>query len=437
MSKLTGWLRRVIKQSLIIILIALCGVVLYAQQPVKLTIEGVYKSARENYPLIRQKDLIAKTKEYSVSNAAKGYLPSLSVNGQATYQSAVTSFPFKIPISGFSIPQYSKDQYKIYGEADQVIYDGGAIKNQKQIAETNEIIQQQNLEVELYSLYDRVNQLFFGALLMNEELKQNDLLKKDIQNGIDKAKALVANGTAYRSTVDELSAQLLQAEQSRIEFAETKKAYLNMLGLFINDTLDENTILQIPAAPAFADNINRPELLYYDYQKKTYDLQDQLLKVQLRPKFNLFVQGGYGRPGLDVLSNNFAWYYIGGLRLSWNFGSWYTLKNQKQLLNMDRKSLDIQKETFLFNTQITQKQQSEDVEKYLALLKKDDAIISLRESVKNAASAQLENGVLSAHDYITEVNAEDEARQNLILHEIQLLQAQYNYQNTSGDIKYQ
>ena len=435
MSKLTGWLIKII--SIVIILGLLTGVKLFAQQSAHLTIAEVYQLAQKNYPLIKQRDLIAKTKEYSLSNAAKGYLPALSVNGQATYQSTVTNFPFKIPIPGFTLPTYSKDQYKIYAEVDQVIYDGGLIKNQKQTAEVNEIIQQQNLEVELYALYDRVNQLFFGALLMDEQLKQNDLLKQDIQNGIDKAKALVANGTAYKSSVDELSAQLLQTEQSRVELIATKKAYLNMLSLFINNPIDETTTLEKPDAPVVTDNINRPELLFYEYQKRNYDLQGDVLKANLRPKFSFFVQGGYARPGLNFLNNDFAWYYLGGLRLSWNLGSWYTLKNQKQLLDINRNMLDIQKETFLFNTRITQKQQNADVEKYLELLKKDDAIIVLRESVKNAANAQLENGVLSAHDYITEVNAEDQARQNFILHEVQLLQAQYNYQNTTGNIKNQ
>jgi outer membrane protein TolC len=398
-----------------------------------LTINEVYALARKNYPLIKQRGLLAKTKEYSVSNAAKGYLPALSVNGQATYQSAVTAFPLTLP--GFKAPQVSKDQYKIFGELDQVIYDGGVIKNQEQTAEANEVIQQQSLEVELYALYDRVNQLFFGALLVNEQLKQNDLLKADVQNGIDKAKAQVANGTAYRSSVDELGAQLLQTDESEVELAATKKAYLDMLALFINQPVDENTALEKPAEPTFAETINRPELLSYDYQKKTYDLQGDLLKAQLRPKFEFFAQGGYARPGLDLLDNNFTWYYIGGLKLSWNLGSLYTLKNQRKLLDINKQTLDIQKETFLFNTNLTQKQQNADISKYSELVKKDDAIIALRESVKKAASAQLENGVLSAHDYLTEVNEEDQARQNLILHQMQLLQAQYSYQNTIGNIK--
>ncbi|MDE3143452.1 MAG: TolC family protein [Bacteroidota bacterium] len=433
MQKLTVWLRY-ITLPIFIICILFPAAKINAQQA-HLTIDEAYKLAKQNYPLIKQRDLISKTKEYSVDNASKGYLPVFSVNGQATYQSAVTNLPFSIPLPGFSMSELSKDQYKIYAELNQVIYDGGVIKNQKQVAETNELVQQQNLEVALYALYDRVNQLFFGALLINEQLKQNELLNKNIQNGIDKAKALLANGTAYRSSVDELNAQLLQTEQARVELKAAKKAYLDMLSLFVNSKLDENTILEKPATTILSDNINRPELLFYDYQKKTYDLQDEFLKTQLRPKFNLFVQGGYGRPGLNMLSNDFSLYSIGGLRLNWNLGSLYTLKNQKQLIDINKKTIDVQKETFLFNTNIIQKQQNAELAKYLELLKKDESIIALRESVKNAAAAQLENGVLSAHDYITQVIAEDQSRQNFILHNIQLLQAQYNYQNTTGNIK--
>ena len=311
MLKLTTWLnkkRYTLLWSLFLLLPCLC---ISAQEPLShLTIDEVYQMARANYPLVKQKGLISKTKEYAVSNASKGYLPAFSINGQATYQSDVTSFPFKIPIPGFTLPSYSKDQYKVYGELDQVIYDGGLIKNQQQTAETNEMVQQQNLEVSLYSLYDRLDQLYFGILLVKQQLLQNKILQKDIQNGIDKAKALVANGTAYRSSVDELSAQLLQAEQSAVEITATQKAYLDMLGLFINKKLDTDTELEKPVSPPITETINRPEVFYYDFQKKTLDLQDQLLKTQLRPKFSLYLQGGYGRPGLNMLNNDFAFFGI-------------------------------------------------------------------------------------------------------------------------------
>lgn len=419
---------------ILVLMMLLSALRVYGQTNDTISIQRAYMLARKNYPLIRQYDLIIKTVDYSVANAAKGYLPTISINGQVTYQSTVTSFPFSLPIKGFTLPQYSKDQYKLYGETDQVIYDGGVIKNQQETAKANAAIQKQSLDVELYALYDRVNQLFFGVLLMDEQLRQNDLLQTDIRNGIEKTKALIANGVAYRSSMDELSAQLLQAEESQIAFLSTKKAYLSMLVLFLNISDNERVMLEKPAAPELSDQINRPELLAYESQKRVYNLQEQLLKDQLRPKFGFFAQGGYARPGLDPLSNNFAWYYIGGFRLSWNFATLYSLKGQKRILNLSKELLDVKKQTFLFDTRLVQTRQIADINKYAELFKRDHSIIALRELVKKAASAQLENGVLSAHDYLTEVIAEDQARQALILHQIELLQEQYNYQNTTGNI---
>ena len=430
MNKLTDWL------SKFLVTILLCSVfsgsALYGQKVETLSVENAYMLARKNYPLIKQRDLITKTKDFTVSNAAKGYLPSFSVKGQATYQSTVTDFPFEVP--GIHIPQFNKDQYKMYAEADQLIYDGGVIKNKKESAIANEALEQQNLEVQLYALYEKVNQLFFGALLMEEQLNQNLLLQKDIRNGIEKAKAFVANGVAYRSSVDELSAQLLQSQQSNVEMSATKKAYLDMLKLFIGLEPGAGLALEKPPAPSLTEEIKRPELEAFNSQKKIYDLRGKLLKDQIKPRISFFAQGGYGRPGLNFLSNNFDWYYIGGLRFSWDFGSLYSLKNNLHLLDINKNSVETQKEVFLFNTRISQLQQKESLQKFDSLIQKDNSIIELRTSVKKAAFAQLENGVLSAHDYINQVIAEDQARQNKIIHEVQLLQAQYNYQNITGNI---
>lgn len=396
-----------------------------------LTIEECYTLAKQNYPLVKQHELIDKTRDYSVENAAKGYLPQLSINGQATYQSDVTSIPITLP--GVKIPTLSKDQYKIYAEADQTLYDGGAIKYQKQSKQANADIQQKSLEVSLYELNARVNQLFFGILLIDEQLKLNTLQQKDIQNGIDKTQAQLNNGTAFRSSVDELKASLLKADQSRIELLANRKAYTDMLGLFINRQLDETTTLVRPQPAILTDSIYRPEIAMYNYQQTTYNIQDKMLNAGLMPKLQLFAQGGYGKPALNLLKTNFDFYYIGGVRLNWSLGSLYTIKNDKRISALSRKNIDVQKETFLFNTKLTMKQQSAEVTKYTTLISRDNDIITLRNSVKTAASAQLANGVITGHDYIAQVDAEDQARQNLALHQIQLLQAQYNYKTTAGN----
>ena len=250
-------------------------------------------------------------------------------------------------------------------------------------------------------------------------------------------KGQYANGTAYRSSLDEFQAQLMQAKQSRVELDANHKAFLTMLSTFLSDSSGADLVLTHPTLPTMVDGKNRPELPYYDYQKKVFDVQENMLHVQLRPKLSFFFQGGYGRPGLNMLSNDFAWYYIGGLRLNWNLGSLYDLHDQKEIINLGRANLDVQKETFLFNTELNRRQQNSDIEKYNTLIKDDNEIIDLRTSVKKAAFAQLENGVLSAHDYMTQVDAEDQARQNQALHNVQREQAEYTYQVNLGNIKIQ
>jgi outer membrane protein TolC len=393
------------------------------------TLDSCYILAKKNYPLVRQYELIAKTNEYTLENIAKGYLPQVNINGQATYQSDVTQLPKSIP----GVKTLSKDQYKIYAEANQLIYDGGVLKQQKKLQEANAIIDVQQLEVELYKLKDRINKLYFGILLIDEQLKENALTKNDIHLGLNKINAQIANGTALQSNSDVLKAEFLQADQQTIELNSNRKALIEVLGLFINRLFNENTIFVKPEDISSKGEIKRPELFMYDEQNKIFDAQNNLLTAKNNPKISFFVQGGYGRPAFNILSNNFDPFYMGGLRFTFPLSGFYTIKNERNLISIGRQNIEVQKNTFLFNTKLAMQQQSADITKLQAFLKTDDEIILLRTNVKKAALAQLENGIINSSDYLHEVNAEDGARQNKILHEIQLLMAQYNERNTTGE----
>ena len=399
-----------------------CSMQVLAQEP--LTLERCYELAKQNYPLIKQRQLISRSGAYSVENAAKANLPQLSFSGQATYQSEVVHIPLP------NIPSLSKDQYKVQAEISQNIYDGGNIKYQKELEKAATATREQELEVNLYAVRERVSQLFFGILLAEEQLKQNDLRKTDIESGIHKMQGTVDNGTALRSSLDELKAELINTEQSQTQLAATKKGYVQMLALFINQPV---TGLIKPARSVVSADIKRPELHLYDQQQQSITIREKQLRVNYLPKISAFAQGAYGRPTLNIVNNSFGFYGIGGLRFSWSLNSLYTLKNNRQLLHINRDDLDVQKETFLFNTRLTLTQQQINAQQYDDLIAQDQEIITLRTSVKNAAVAQLENGVITSHDYISQVNAENLARQNLALHEIQLLQVQYNSKNTSGN----
>lgn len=400
----------------------------FAQNEI-LSLDSCYALAERNYPLVKRYELIDKTETYTLENISKGFLPQINIAGQASYQSDVTTFPKSIP----GVEQLSKDQYKLYAEVNQPVYDGGIIKEQKKLAASNAMVNRQQLNVELYKLKDRINQLYFGILLIDEQLKQNAIAKHDIQLGLDKVNAQIANGTALRSNADILKAELLKASQQTIELKSNRKALADVLKLFINLPTDENIRLNKPPEIIPPKEINRPELKLFDFREKMLNARNGLLTAKNNPKLSLFGQAGFGRPAFNILDNSFAPFYIGGLRISFPLTGFYTLKNDRSLLSVSRQNIEVEKKTFLFNTQFEIKQQDADISRFKAFLQLDDEIVPLRENVKKAALAQLENGVINSGDYLREVNAEDQARQNKILHEIQLLMAQYKKVYTTGN----
>ena len=399
-----------------------------------ITLEHCYELARQNYPLIKKHDLISRSSNYSIENAGKLYLPQFSLSGQATYQSQTIDFQKAIGGGpGILLPPLSKDQYKIQAEVNQTIYDGGTVKNQQEMVRANTASQQQSLEVSLYELNDRINQLYFSILLIDEQIRQNNTNRDNFQNSADKAKAAYDNGTALKSNVDEFLAEIATTEIVSIDLKSNRKAYSDMLSVFIGQPFGENTELVMPPQIVTDPVIRRPELTLYDLDKKIVDVQEQQLKSNYMPRFDAFVQGAYGRPTLNIIENEFGPWWIGGVRMVWNLGSLYTIKNNRSNLKINREFLDVDKETFLYNTNLSLNKQSEDVIKYASLLRQDETVISLRSSVANAAKAQLDNGVITVHDYISKMNEENLARQTKILHSIQLIQAQYQYKNTTGN----
>jgi outer membrane protein TolC len=416
-----------IKKILAVFSLTTCSLILNAQSKA-ISLDSCYALAKKNYPLVKRYELIAKSKEYSLDNIAKGFLPRINLNGQASYQSDVTQLPKVIP----GVPVLTKDQYKFYADLNQPIYDGGVIKAQKKMQEANSIAEVQQLEVDLYQLRDRIDQLYFGILLINEQLIQNSLFMNDVQLGLNKTNAQIANGAALRSNAAVLKAELLKAVQQSVELNSNRRALMGMLELFINRPIEDSTVFRRPPGTIAPKQINRPELLLFNYQDNILNAQNNLLNTRKNPRLSFFAQGGFGKPAFNILNNNVEPFYIGGLRLSFPLSDFYTLKNERSLININRQNIQVQKELFLFNTNLSLKQQSSDITKLQQFLKIDDEIIPLRESVKKAALAQLENGVINSSDYLREANAESSARQNKILHEIQMLMVQYKEANTTG-----
>lgn len=410
------------------VLLLLMAMAAQAQQKI-LTLDGCHHAAAQHYPLSKKRELIEKSRLYTISNISKSYLPQIGSLSQVTYQSDVTEIPFSIP--GVDTPEIDQLQFKSYTELTQLIYDGGTVRQRKNAETARRSIETQKLEVDLYTLKERVNNLYFGLLVNTEQQKQNELLQDDLTIGLKSVEAQIANGTSFRSNADLLQAELLKARQQSISLENNRKAYLNMLGLLIGETLDENTLLQKPDAPLMAATINRPELGLFNSQNESLDLEKKLIRSGNRPKLNFFAQAGIANPGLNMFEEGVQNYYIGGLRLTWNLS--YTSKKQKEIIDLSKLSNEADREVFLFNTNQALAGQNAEIDKLRQQLAVDDDIVALRANVKKASLAQLQNGVINTSDYLREVNEENLALQNKSIHETELLLAQYREKITRGN----
>ena len=406
------------------------ALVSYAPCFAQLSIEACYEKARANYPLIKQYGLIEKTKEYNLSNAAKGYLPQVTFSAQATYQSDVTEIPINldaIGLTGVEIPSVSQDQYKMELALSQTLWDGGAIRSERKTLRTQAEVDQRDMDVSMYTINERVNQLYFGVLLAEAQLEQNKVLQAELRRNCDQVSSYIKNGIANQSDLDAIQVDLLKAKQTEAQFEHTKRAYREMLSRLIGEEIGEETRLVKPEAvrPLTKEN-NRPELELYQARIRNLRAQDSRITAGMMPKLGLFVTGGYGKPGLDMFEDNFKVYYLAGVKLSWNLGSLYTRKNDRRKIQTGIRSIETQRETFLFNTSLDVAQRNATIDKYIDQLKYDDEIIALRGSVKRASEAKMANGTLSGTDLTRDIHAEQSAIQDKILHEMELLQAIYN-----------
>jgi len=405
----------------------------YLSALAQLTLDDCQKKARENYPIIKRYDLIERSKQYNLSNAAKGYLPQLQVNAKATYQSEVITLPIDLP--GVTVPKLPKDQYQAVVDLNQVIWDGGAIHSQKQVVKANSEVESKQLEVDMYALEDRVNQIYFGILLFDNRLEQNRVFMEDLGRSYQTIADYIKNGIATQADLDAVRVEQLNADQTKTQLQSTRTAYLSMLSVMIGETLDSTTVFAKPNADlsTLSPAVNRPELLLFDAQKELFDSQKGIIKSSYMPKLGFFIEGGAGRPGLNMLSNKWDPFYIGGIRLSWNFSSLYTKSNDLQKIEINKNTVDTQRELFLYNIRLTENMQNADIQRIRDLMKQDNEIITLRGNIRRAAEAKVANGTGTVTDMLREMTQEDLARQTKAAHEIDLLTAIYNLKNTRNN----
>lgn len=427
------FINMVYKKLLPLIVLLLINIPALYSQDNPFSLKDCYRIAYENYPNAKQKSYYKLINSLKIDNIGVNYLPQISLKGQATYQSDVTKLEINNPM--FQAPEISKDQYKLSLDVRQLLFDGGSTSSLKTSESKQVAVDEQKVEVDLFTLKQKINDLYFAVLLLQEKKKVNELLVSDLKSRIAETESRIKNETMTVNNLYILQAQMLQTEQEIQNIENDKAGSIKMLSQLIGSKISESSDFSKPELQSITydnDFSSRPEYKLFDYQKDQLNSYTDVVNSRVLPKISAFGQAGYGRPGLNMLDNSFKPFYLVGLNFTWNPINWNSDNNEKQIYQINQKIVDSQKETFDKNLKVVLEKYISDIEKYEDLIKKDEELISLRDKIVAVTYSQLQNGTITSTVYLTELNNKTQSQLMLETHKVQLLQAKINYLTTKG-----
>lgn len=423
------------KPPIIILLICLLS---FGSLSARLTIEDCVTQAEANYPLIKKYNLTEATARIDLSDINRSWLPRIGAYGQATIQNVVPSFPGALKSAleqmGQEMRGLGKMQYKLGVDISQMIYDGGASKASRDIIRTQKDVKRAALEVEMYAVRERVENLFFAILLCDEQIAQNEITRTLLQSNADRLRSMVVNGTAMQSDLDMVEAQLLTVGQNITQAQSAVKGYREVLALFTGENPESIDLIWPEDEMPLTNRSDRPELRLFDRQLAANQASDRMANTALIPKIGFFAQAYYGYPGFNyfqsMINRDMSFNILAGVKVSWNIDSFYTRKNSSLKTRLNAGNITADRELFIFNSNLLTASQTQAIEGLRKVTEDDARIISLRANVRRAAESQLENGVIDATALLTKISDENLAQLNATYHKIQLLQEIYKLKYT-------
>jgi outer membrane protein TolC len=415
---------------LLSITLLICSSGFSQDQPI--TLDRCLLQAEQQFPLLKQKALYGTIADHNQTNIETNYLPQASVNGQASWQSDVTKVAINVP--GINIPTPNKDMYKLTLDVNQLIFDAGTTKRQIELEKINLELNRQGIDVELYKLKDRVSQIYFGILLLRDNQELLKITRGDIESQQKKIESAVNHGVMLASNSSVLKVEILKIEQALAELRFSEDALLQSMVELTGINMTAASVLQLPDPniDGGLTDVKRPEFKLFELQQDRLNSMDKLTETKTKPKLLGFGTLGYGRPGLNMLSNDFKGYAMFGAKLSWNVWNWNQTTTERQVFGVQKSIIETQKESFNQNLKIALQNNRSEINKYQSLIETDNQIIQLRNEITLASASQLNNGVITSSEYLTQVNAELQARLNIKTHRVKLAQAKINYLITLG-----
>lgn len=419
-------------------LILMSAVLLPLSAVAEISLDYCLERAEDNYPLIKKYRLLEKTSELNLSDINKSWLPRIGVYGQVTAQNVVPEFPETLKNVLAQMGQESRKlgnvQYKAAVDVSQNVWDGGTSKAQRAVERASSAESQAALAVQIYAVREKVMNLYFGILLMDEQIAQTENTISLLRANHTRMESMVKDGVAMQSDADMIEAQMLSMTQQLVNARSAVKAYRKVLSIYTGENL-ENENLEKPQAAMLSDlQSNRPELGLFDAQTRLNAIRRKVIDSSLMPRVGLFAQAYYGYPGFNyfesMINRKLSFNVLAGVKISWNIDSFYTKKNSLNKLALATEGVENDREVFLFNTGLQTCSQTEAINGLREAMEYDEKIVILRGNVRKAAESQLKNGVIDATALLSKITDENQALLTAAYHEIQLIQNIYKLKNT-------
>ncbi len=408
--------------------IALCSL---SSSHAQLTIDRCRQLATEHYPETSRYGLVENTMAYNLSNASKAWLPQGSLSAQATWQNDVMALPDALTgmlaSQGTVYPGLRKDQYRIGADLSQQIWDGGRTAASKQAISTAAEVDKNRIDLALYDVQGRVEEIYFSILLLDERIEATELTQRLVDSTLARVRVMEANGVATRSDCDQIEARRLTLGQQKARLEKMRSSYRHVLGLFIGEDINSQTLTRPEAAEFAPDPVAGPQMKLFNSQLNAIGSQEKNVKLSSMPVIGAFVSAYYGYPGYNYFksmqSRDMTFNLMAGVKVSWNFGSLYTRGNSLRKLAVERESVEAARNTYLFNKSLAETEAEGNIAALKEVMKDDERIVELRASVREAAQSQLRNGVIDATSLLDKITDEELAINDRAAHRIELLQS--------------
>jgi len=403
-------------------------------QDTMLRLQDCYDNMLVNYPVANQTGVYSQMSELNIKNLKTGWLPNTEFNAQATYQSEAIKVDISAMGNNFGF-EADKDQYKATVDINQLIYDWGRIKSAKKVENADLKVNQQKVQVELNKVKELINQFFFSILILEKNEELLNVVLEELKSKEKSVSAGVENGILLKSDLSALKAEKLKVNQSITEIGLQRMAAINALSEITGTQIKPDVVLEVPEYNLeMTTQLNRPEWELFDCQKEMLEFNSQVISKQNKPKIFAFSQLGYGKPGLNMINDEFDSYYFVGVGLKWNFWDWNKTKRQKQIISLNKNIITSQQNTFNKQINVALKNEKTKIDIYSEAIKSDKEIIKLREEVTESARSKLDNGVITSSDYISELTRETQAKLKYETHKLKLVKSKVNYLYIKGEI---